>query len=80
MAWLWKQGRPTLLAMVGAGVLGYKAFHRGRRAGGTGAGSGGGVGRAHGAPAADDTHASRTHRQRPGFSAASASRSWPPAS
>jgi hypothetical protein len=30
MAWLWKQGRPTLLAMVGAGVLGYKAFHRGR--------------------------------------------------
>src|SRR5436305_299661 len=30
MAWLWKQGRPTLLAMVGAGVLGYTAFHRGR--------------------------------------------------
>ena len=30
MAWLWKQGRPTLLAVVGAGVLGYKAFHRGR--------------------------------------------------
>src|SRR4029453_4208767 len=30
MAWFWKQGRPTLLAMVGAGVLGYKAFHRGR--------------------------------------------------
>jgi hypothetical protein len=29
MAWLWKQGRPTLLAIVGAGVLGYKAFHRG---------------------------------------------------
>jgi membrane protein len=29
MAWLWKQGRPTLLAVVGAGVLGYKAFHRG---------------------------------------------------
>ena len=28
MAWLWKQGRPTLLAVVGAGVLGYKAFHR----------------------------------------------------
>ena len=28
MAWLWKQGRPTLLAIVGAGVLGYKAFHR----------------------------------------------------
>jgi membrane protein len=30
MAWLWKQGRPTLLAVVGAGVLGYKALHRGR--------------------------------------------------
>src|SRR4029453_9789280 len=30
MAWLWKQGRPTLLAVIGAGVLGYKAFHRGR--------------------------------------------------
>jgi virulence factor BrkB len=30
MAWLWKQGRPTLLAVVGVGVLGYKAFHRGR--------------------------------------------------
>ena len=29
MAWLWKQGRPTLLAMVGMGVLGYKALHRG---------------------------------------------------
>ena len=29
MAWLWKQGRPTLLALVGAGVLGYKALHRG---------------------------------------------------
>ena len=29
MAWLWKQGRPTLLAVVGMGVLGYKAFHRG---------------------------------------------------
>ena len=31
MAWLWKQGRPTLLAVVGAGVLGYKAFHRDER-------------------------------------------------
>ena len=29
MAWLWKQGRPTLLALVGAGVLGYTALHRG---------------------------------------------------
>jgi membrane protein len=29
MAWLWKQGRPTLLAVVGMGVLGYKALHRG---------------------------------------------------
>ena len=29
MAWLWKQGRPTLLTMVGMGVLGYKALHRG---------------------------------------------------
>jgi hypothetical protein len=36
MAWLWKQGRPTLLAVVGAGVLGYKAFHRGRAPGGQG--------------------------------------------
>jgi hypothetical protein len=30
MAWLWKQGGPALLALVGAGVVGYKAFHRGR--------------------------------------------------
>jgi membrane protein len=30
MAWLWKQGRPTLLAVVGLGVLGYKAFHHDR--------------------------------------------------
>jgi Virulence factor BrkB len=36
MAWLWKQGRPTLLAVVGAGVLGYKAFHRGRAPAGQG--------------------------------------------
>ena len=28
MAWLWKQGRPTLLAVVGLGFLGYKALHR----------------------------------------------------
>ena len=29
MAWLWKQGRPTLLAIVGAGVLnlGARADH-----------------------------------------------------
>src|SRR5512134_897511 len=30
MAWLWKQGRPTLLAVVGLGFLGYKALHRER--------------------------------------------------
>jgi hypothetical protein len=30
MAWIWKQGRPSLLAMIGLGVLGYKALHRGR--------------------------------------------------
>jgi hypothetical protein len=30
MAWLWKQGRPTLLAVVGAGVLGYTALHQRR--------------------------------------------------
>ena len=29
MAWLWKQRRPTLLAVLGMGVLGYKALHRG---------------------------------------------------
>ena len=53
MAWLWKQGRPTLLAMVGAGVLGYKAFHRGRAP----------VGQAHAAVGAWDAataHPSRT--------------------
>ncbi len=26
MAWLWKQGRPTLLALAGLGLLGYKAL------------------------------------------------------
>ena len=36
MAWLWKQGRPTLLAVVGAGVLGYKALHRRHTPGGQG--------------------------------------------
>jgi membrane protein len=30
MAWLWHRGRPTLLAVAGLGVLGYKAFHRER--------------------------------------------------
>ena len=29
MAWLWKQRRPTLLAVVGIGVLGYKMLHQG---------------------------------------------------
>ena len=79
MAWLWKQGRPTLLAMVGMGVLGYKAFHRGhapmqqRQA-------------EVGVWDAATVHPPRT-MPRPadappqtGFSAASASRSWPPAS
>src|SRR5262245_22090518 len=28
MAWLWKQGRPTLLAVVGLGFLGYNALHK----------------------------------------------------
>jgi uncharacterized BrkB/YihY/UPF0761 family membrane protein len=28
MAWLWKQGRPTFLAVIGMGILGYKALHR----------------------------------------------------
>jgi membrane protein len=28
MAWLWKQGRPTLLAVVGLGFLGYQALHK----------------------------------------------------
>src|SRR5215831_11459889 len=31
MAWLWKQGRPTLLAVVGLGFLGYQALHKERR-------------------------------------------------
>ena len=31
MAWLWKQGRPTLLALAGLGLLGYKALQRGRQ-------------------------------------------------
>ena len=26
MTWLWKQGRPTLLAVVGLGFLGYKTL------------------------------------------------------
>ena len=42
MAWLWKQGRPTLLAMVGMGVLGYSVAP-GTRAGATEAGRGRGV-------------------------------------
>jgi Virulence factor BrkB len=32
MAWLWKQGRPSLLAVVGLGFLGYKALHSRRKA------------------------------------------------
>jgi NAD(P)-dependent dehydrogenase (short-subunit alcohol dehydrogenase family) len=32
MAWLWKQGRPTLLVAVGLGVLGYKALQWWRQA------------------------------------------------
>ena len=28
MAWLWKQRRPTLLAVVGLGVLGYTVLHK----------------------------------------------------
>ena len=28
MAWLWKQGHPTLLAVVGLGFLGYKTLHK----------------------------------------------------
>ena len=30
MAWRWKQGRPSLLAIIGLGVLGYKMLHKGR--------------------------------------------------
>jgi hypothetical protein len=26
MTWVWKQGRPTLLALAGLGLLGYKAL------------------------------------------------------
>ena len=80
MAWLWKHGRPTLLAVVGAGVLGYKAFHRG----------GAPVGQAHApvgvwdAPtahrAADNPHARRpTDKDRVSRRPPS-SRSLPPAS
>jgi len=32
MAWLWKQGRPSFLAIIGLGVLGYKTLHKGREA------------------------------------------------
>ena len=32
MVRLWKQGQPSLLAVVGLGFLGYKALHRGREA------------------------------------------------
>src|SRR5688500_6627370 len=28
MAWFWKQGRPTLLAIAAMGLLGYKALQR----------------------------------------------------
>ena len=79
MAWLWKQGRPTLLAVVGAGVLGYKAFHRGRAPVGQGQA-------AVGVWDAATAHPLRTTprqppcRQRRDGSAASASRSWRPAS
>ena len=30
MAWLWKQGRLSLLTIIGLGVLGYKTLHKGR--------------------------------------------------
>ena len=30
MAWLWKQGRPTLLTLVGLGFLGYTVLHKER--------------------------------------------------
>ena len=33
MAWLWKQRRPTLLAVVGLGVLGYTVLHKERELG-----------------------------------------------
>src|SRR5262245_630864 len=46
MAWLWKRGRPTLLAVAGLGILGYKAFHRERTPGGQGQAAVG-VGEAH---------------------------------
>jgi hypothetical protein len=30
MAWLWKQGRPTLLTLAGLGFLGYTVLHKER--------------------------------------------------
>ena len=30
MAWLWKQGRPTLLTLVGLGFLGVPVLHKER--------------------------------------------------
>jgi len=60
MAWLWKQGRPTLLAVVGAGVLGYKAFHRGRAP----------VGQAHAAVGVWDAATAHPSRTTPASAAA----------
>ena len=77
MAWLWKQGRPTLLAVVGAGVLGYKAFHRGRAPVGQGQAAVGvwDAATAHPPPPTPAAMPTKT-----GFLVASASRSWRPAS
>jgi hypothetical protein len=45
MAWLWKQGRPTLLTLAGLGFLGYTVLHKEREPVGPGQ-AGAGVRRA----------------------------------
>jgi hypothetical protein len=66
MAWLWKQGRPTLLAVVGAGVLGYKAFHRGRAS----------VGQGHAAVGVEDPATAHPPRTTPTPAASPAKRGF----
>jgi membrane protein len=66
MAWLWKQGRPTLLAVVGLGFLGYKALHKEREPVGQGQADEGERGAATARPSLTTSTPEATP-QKPGF-------------
>jgi hypothetical protein len=57
MAWLWKQGRPTLLTLVGLGFLGYTVLHKEREPVEQGQAGAGVRGTVSGGRAADGVHA-----------------------